>query len=51
MADPIEYDPNSAPMHHDIVSDFNPIHVAICAFMGAAAIILGTVLGLVLVND
>lgn len=51
MADAAHHDPNAAPMHHDIVDDFKAIHVAICAFMGAAAIILGTVLGLVLIND
>jgi hypothetical protein len=49
MADPI--DPQAAPMHHEIEDRFAPIHVVICGLMGAAAAIVGLILGIVLVND
>lgn len=44
-------DPNSAPMHHEIVTDYKGIHMFMCALLGTAAIVIGTVLGLILVND
>jgi hypothetical protein len=44
-------DPNAAPMHHDIVERFAPVHVWIAGFLGVTATIVGLVLGLVLVND
>ena len=44
-------DPNAAPMHHDIVENYSSVHVAICAFLGTAAIIAGIALGLVFMND
>ena len=49
MAD-AHHDPNSAPMHHDIVADYKPIHMFMCALLGLAAMGIGTVLGLILVN-
>ena len=50
MAD-AHHDPNSAPMHHDIVADYKPIHMFMCALLGLSAMGIGTVLGLILVND
>ncbi|MCC6386101.1 MAG: hypothetical protein IT302_01820 [Dehalococcoidia bacterium] len=50
MAD-AHQDPNAAPMHQDIVADFKPIHIVICAMMGIAALGIGTLMGLILVND
>jgi len=44
-------DPNAAPMHHDIVDRFTNLQIAIAVGLGAVAIVLGTILGLVVVND
>jgi hypothetical protein len=44
-------DPNAAPMHHEIVTDFAAIHVFIVGILGFVATVAGIVLGLVLVND
>jgi hypothetical protein len=49
MADPV--DPNAPPMHHDIVEDFEPVHVWLAGVLGVAATIVGIVLGIILVND
>lgn len=44
-------DPNTAPMHHDIVEDFTRAQVAFVAALGGLAIIAGLVLGILLTND
>ncbi len=44
-------DPQAAPMHHEIVDRFTSLQVAIAVGLGAVAIILGTILGLVVAND
>ncbi len=51
MADPHAQDPHAAPMHHEIKERFTSVQVAISGILGAAAIIAGIVLGIVLVND
>ncbi len=44
-------DPNAAPMHHEIVSDFSPIHVVICGVLGVLATLAGIIVGVIAVND
>lgn len=44
-------DPNAAPMHHDVQEDFAPIHVWLAGLLGMAALVVGLVLGIILVND
>ncbi|MCC6382028.1 MAG: hypothetical protein IT304_05930 [Dehalococcoidia bacterium] len=44
-------DPDAAPMHHEIKERFSTAQVALAGFLGTAAIVVGLVLGLVLVNN
>lgn len=44
-------DPNTPPMHHDIVENFASVHVWLAGFLGIAATAAGIVLGLILIND
>jgi len=45
------HDPNAAPMHHDIVEDFAPVHLTIAVLLGLAASVAGLICGLLLIND
>lgn len=51
MTDSHDADPNVAPMHHDIRTQFAAAQMAIVAGLGAVAIIAGIVFGLLLAND
>jgi hypothetical protein len=44
-------DPNASPMHHDIVENFDNVHVWIALIMGLAATAVGVVTGILLVNN
>lgn len=51
MADSSAQDPTAAPMHHEIVERFPRALVWLCGVAGVAAITVGLVLGIVIVND
>ena len=51
LTDSHDADPNVAPMHHDIRTQFAAAQMAIVAGLGAVAIIAGIVFGLLLAND
>jgi hypothetical protein len=51
MADTHAQDPNAAPLRQQVVEDFGPGPLWYAASLGAIAIIVGLVLGLVLVNN
>lgn len=44
-------DPNVSPMRQDLNPDFGMVHYWIAGLFGVAAIVLGTIFGLVLVNN
>ena len=44
-------DQEVAPMHQDVQSTFSDGLVAVCVTLGAVAITVGIVLGIVLAND
>jgi len=43
--------PEAAPMHHEIDEGFSSFHIAAAAILGIAALVLGSVLGVVLANN
>lgn len=51
MSDSHAQDPDAAPLRQDIIEDFAPIHIWIAGVLGAVALVAGTILGLVLVNN
>lgn len=44
-------DPNAAPLRQDVTADFATVHYIIAGLLGGGAIVLGTIFGLLLVND
>lgn len=44
-------DPNAAPLRQQIVEDFSAIHYVVALVLGLGAIVLGTLFGLLAIND
>lgn len=50
-ADPALADPDAVAEHHEVRAGFPVIAIALCWAGGAAAVVVGIILGLTLVNN
>ncbi len=44
-------DPNKAPLHQDIVEDYDSSHVVIIILLGVLASVAGLICGLTIINN